>query len=150
MMVVPSWVRLALLNDSLGSAVGWTRARARVCSGIFLERDNRACRAASLADWRALSGGGEGRGVRVVVVVSAGSEGSSAAVAEDDWHRTEQAREGRLDMVAAAAGAAAPEERAWSSCPLHCEGRNLFMKAPTENREKGDESPLSVAVELRP
>jgi hypothetical protein len=105
------------------SADGVTRALASVCSGIFFERERRACRAASFADWGARSNEGAGRG-------GAGGgeaeeeesrvEESLAGTEEVDWHLTARQR-GVL-----AAGMPAPR-RAWSNWPLHREGRILFM-----------------------
>lgn len=64
MSVLPRKARLWLLKFALGSAEGVTNDLASVCRGILLESDNRACREASFADWRARSGDGEGNGLR--------------------------------------------------------------------------------------
>lgn len=124
MMVLPRKARFALLKLELGSAEGVTRARARVWSGIFLERDSRECRAASLADCKALSGRGDGSFLGRVSPSSGicSIRSSAAGAGTVDWHRTVLARKFLLGMVAG-------QERAWRSCPPHREGRIPFMGA---------------------
>lgn len=51
------------------------RARARVCKGILEERESRACKAASFAEYTARSGGGDGSGI---LRLSVGSSGGSS------------------------------------------------------------------------
>ena len=58
-MEPPIWAKEALLNRESGSADGSTRVRAIVCNGSRLGNESRACSAASFADRRAASGGGE-------------------------------------------------------------------------------------------
>lgn len=61
-MDAPTNARFALLKRGSASAEGSIRARARICKGILEDRESRACRAASLAEYRARSGGGDGNG----------------------------------------------------------------------------------------
>lgn len=117
MIVLPRYARFELLKLGLGSADGVTRALARVCSGIFLGRESRACRAASFADCAARSNEGAGRGVRCE---SRSGDSFAVAAGEVDWHRTAKKR-GCL-----VAAMPAPQ-RGWSNWPLHREGRILFM-----------------------
>lgn len=117
MIVLPRYARFELLKLGLASADGVTRVLARVCSGIFLGRESRACRAASFADCAARSNEGAGRGGRC----ESRSEDSFAVTAgEVDWHRMARKR-GCLVAVMPA------PQRAWSNWPLHREGRILFM-----------------------
>lgn len=60
--MLPRYARFVLLKLGLASADGVTNALASVCNGIFFERESRACRAASFADWAARANEGAGRG----------------------------------------------------------------------------------------
>ena len=58
----PTNARFALLKRGLASAEGSIRARPRTWRGILEESESRAWRAASFAEYRARSGGGDGSG----------------------------------------------------------------------------------------
>ena len=68
------------MNDLFGSAEGSISVLAMVCKGTFFGRASRAWRAASLADWRAAEGGGDGR-----EEADAGSSSSMMRYCSSSW-----------------------------------------------------------------
>lgn len=95
-MVLPRKARFELLKLPFASADGVMSARAIVCSGIFVDSANRACSAASFADSRLRSGGGEGRETRggndVHWSPTMSCANSGAMAAAEDWHRMDWKR----------------------------------------------------------
>jgi hypothetical protein len=60
-----------------------TSVRESTCNGIFRGKESRAWRAASLADFRAASGGGEGNSVGIGRAPSSESSFVEASIAAD-------------------------------------------------------------------
>ena len=124
-MVLPKNAKFELLKLPFVSAEGVISALASVCSGTLADSANRACRAASFADSRLRSGGGEGAAWIVCSATARSSARCSGAMAADDWHRKDW-RNGCL--LAMLMGAEEALELACSSCLLdHCDTRNLFI-----------------------
>lgn len=123
-MLPPTSARETLLNALFASAEGSTSVLAIVSSGSFLGRANRACRAASLADFRDSRGKGEGK-----VAVSWFSYSSTALFsgAIEDWFLLLGVPViWRVRMQHAGVDIALGDED--NNCPLHCCNRNLFIE----------------------
>lgn len=136
---------MELLKLALESAEGVTRARASVCNGICLDRDNLACSAASLADLAACSGEGEGSGLEMC---SSGKwSGKSAisaavaAVAVDDWCRKE-VQNGDLDATNAPG-------RATHNWLLHLDSRNPFIKSIDSDAHRAPQGTIGTILKKR-